>query len=291
MVLFYCAWPSANYLPTIEQRSWRDLDFLGSFLVIAAAVLVTFSFQNAGVSGEYADPWKGSVFIAPLAVGVICWIALFMWEGAFERLWSHKMPALPLVLIRNHVSAASLLNTIFLGFAFLATLYAVPVRLQIVNGKTPIMSGVLMLPMLGATGVGSTLAGMLSSKQNRLWETMTVGTALVTLGLALETTVSDSADLEAKFLGFEVFIGLGYGMVTASATMFTSLEAPIPEHGRCRILHGFPSKYRRLATNETLFSTGTGSHRPGANARGQHRYRYVLGGPRFATAEPARRGN
>lgn len=129
-----------------------------------------------------------------------------------------------------------MLNTIFLGFAFLATLYAVPVRLQVVNGKQPVMAGILMLPLLGATGVGSALVGMLNRKQNRLWETMTVGTALVTLGLALETTVSDSVDLEAKFLGFEVFIGLGYGMITASATMFTALEAPIPEHGKLTIL-------------------------------------------------------
>jgi hypothetical protein len=100
------------------------------------------------------------------------------------------------------------------------------------------MAGVMMLPMLGGTGIGSVLTGIFSKKQNRLFETMTIATIMVTLGLALETTVSDAAELEPKFLGFLVFVGLGYGMITSSATIFTTIEAPIMEHGkftsRCR---------------------------------------------------------
>ncbi|KAJ4418989.1 hypothetical protein N0V82_005214 [Gnomoniopsis sp. IMI 355080] len=92
------------------------------------------------------------------------------------------------------------------------------------------MTGVLMLPMLGATGLGSAITGAISSKKNRLSETMTVATVMVTIGLALETTVSDSPQLEPKFVGFLAIIGLGYGMITSSATMFTTMEAPISEH-------------------------------------------------------------
>ncbi|KAK2614422.1 hypothetical protein N8I77_001252 [Diaporthe amygdali] len=229
MILFYASWPDAAYVPNIHKRSWKDLDFLGSLLVVAASVLVVFAFQNAGHS-QVENPWAKATFIGPLVAGLVSWIGLFAWEGAFERLWSKKMAALPLVLIRNRVFAAVILNTIFLGFSYLAALFAVPLRLQVVNGKSPVIAGVMMLPMLGGTGVGSALTGALSKKRNRLSETMTVGTVLVTLGLALETTVSNSVELEPKFLGFLVFIGLGYGMITASATMFTTTEAPIAEH-------------------------------------------------------------
>lgn len=229
MILFYLAWPKAEHLPTMHRRSWRDLDILGSFLLIAAAVLVVFAFQNAGYDND-GNPWAKGMFIGPLVVGVICWLVLFVWEGALEHHWSHKMAALPLILIRNRVFAAATLSTILLGFAYLATLYAVPLRLQVVNGKSPVMAGVMMLPMLGGTGIGSVLTGIFSKKQNRLFETMTVATIMVTLGLALETTVSDTAELEPKFLGFLVFIGLGYGMITSSATIFTTIEAPIMEH-------------------------------------------------------------
>lgn len=231
MILFYLSWPEDKYLPTIHKRSWKDLDFLGSLLVITASVLVVFAFQEAGFS-HVEKPWARAVFIGPLVAGLICWISLFAWEGVFERLWSKKMAALPLVLIRNRVFTAVILNTMFLGFSYLATLYAVPLRLQVVNGKSPVISGVMMLPMLGATGIGSVLTGALSKKRNRLSETMMAATVLVTLGLALETTASDSTEVEPKFLGFLVFVGLGYGMITSSATIFTAIEAPITEHGK-----------------------------------------------------------
>lgn len=232
MCLFYLSWPKAEFRPTMHQRPWKDLDFFGSFLIIAAAVLVTFAFQNAGTNNTDADPWKLSVFIGPLVAGVVSWMALLAWEITFERRWRQKMAALPLVLFRNHVFAATTLNTLLLGFAYLASLYAIPLRLQVVNGKGPIMAGVLMLPMLGATGFGSVISGVVSKRKNHLAETMLAASIMVTLGLALQTTVSDSEKLEPKFLGFMVFIGLGYGMITSSATMFTAIEAPLYEHGK-----------------------------------------------------------
>lgn len=230
MVLFIFAWPKDHHLSNLEKRSWQDLDFLGSFLVIAAAVLVTFAFQNAGEHSS-GNPWNTAVFIAPFVVGIFCWIALAAWQRFLAQRSPRKMAAIPPVLVRNRVFVAAALNTIFLGFAFLATLYTMPLRLQVVNGKSPIMAGVIMLPMVGATGFGSIITGAISRKENRLAETIVVGTILVTLGLALETTVSDSAELDAKFIGFMVFIGLGYGLCTATATMFTATESPIAEHG------------------------------------------------------------
>lgn len=246
MVLFYLSWPEDEYLPTIQRRSWRELDFLGSFLIVAAAVLVTFAFQNAGIDDQSADPWSKGVFIGPIVAGVLCWVVFFIWERTFERRWSTKMAAVPLALYRNRIITATTLNTMFLGFSFIATLFAVPLRMQVVNGKSPIMTGVLMLPMLGATGLGSAITGALSSKKNRLSESMTAATIMVTIGLALETSVSDSSKLEPKFIGFLAIIGLGYGMVTSSATMFTALEAPINEHGESNKTHIATTKVRKF---------------------------------------------
>lgn len=232
MVLFFFLWPKTKDLPTIQRRSWKDLDFVGSFLVIAAAILVTFAFQEAGSDQTTVNPWREGTFVGPLIAGIICWGAVFAWERFFERRWISKMAAIPLVLYENRIFTCTTISTTFLGFAFLATLYAVPLRLQVVNGQGPVMAGVYMLPMLGATGIGSMVTGALSKDKNRLCETMTGATMMVTLGLALETTVSDSEHVEAKFVGFLVLVGLGYGMITSSATIFTGLEAPITEHGK-----------------------------------------------------------
>lgn len=231
MVIFFLSWPKPQYLPVPDRRSWKDLDFVGSVLVVAAAVLVTFAFQNAGTQVT-ADPWRLSVFKGPLIAGILCWFVVIAWERVFEKYWSSKMAAIPLVLYRNRVFFCTTFSTILLGFAFLATLYAVPLRLQVVNQKSSTMAGVYMLPMLGATGLGSMFTGFLNKKKNRLAETMIVGTVLVTVGLALETRVSDIKPVEPKFVGFLVLVGLGYGLITSAATVFTTQEAPIYEHGK-----------------------------------------------------------
>lgn len=144
MVLFYLTWPKKEHLPNTEKRPWKDLDFLGSFLVIAASVLVVYAFQNAGTNvGE--EPWNQATFIAAVAAGIVCWIALFAWEVFFERRWPQKMAAFPLSLFRNHVYGFGLLNTMFLGFPYLTTVYALPLRLQVVNDKSPLNAGIMLL--------------------------------------------------------------------------------------------------------------------------------------------------
>ncbi|EOO03912.1 putative mfs multidrug protein [Phaeoacremonium minimum UCRPA7] len=55
MVLFYLTWPKKEFLPNIEKRSWKDLDFLGSFLVIAAPMLggvAIGSSMGGAISGK-----------------------------------------------------------------------------------------------------------------------------------------------------------------------------------------------------------------------------------------------
>ena len=144
MALFWVTWPKKEHLPNIERRSWKDLDFVGSLLVIAASVLVVFAFQNAGTNiGE--EPWTQATFIAPVVAGTLCWIALFAWEAFFERRWKDKMAAFPLRLLRNHVYASGVLNTMFLGFPYMTTIYSVPLRLQVVNGKSPLNAGIMLL--------------------------------------------------------------------------------------------------------------------------------------------------
>jgi hypothetical protein len=228
MLLFYFAWPPKDQLPNTEQRPLRSLDIVGSVLLIAAAVLVTFSFQNAGF-----DPtsWQKASFIAPLVLGLLFWVALFVWSAIVEKYWNDKLlAALPLGLLRNRVYTAGVLNTLFMGFPFMMMVYAFPLRAQAVNGKQPLEAGVLLLPMLGSVAVGTVLGGAFNAKKNFIPETLTVAGCLMVLGLALETTLSMGPDLEPKALGLLVFIGLGFGLSASTSTMMTVFEAPIREH-------------------------------------------------------------
>jgi hypothetical protein len=227
MVLFYLAWPKAEYLPDLERRAWKEIDYLGSILLIAAAVLVVFPFQNAS-SGSM---WNQAVFLAPLLIGLACWAALIIWEIFVEKRWGDTLAAaFPMRLMRNRVYSAGVLNTIGLGFPFIMLVYAFPLRLQVVNGKSSLLAGVMLLPMLGASATGSVVAGAVNSKKDRVCETLVVSSCLVALGCGLLSTLSSSFDVEAKALGFLVFVGLGFGLSAAGTTMLGNIEASLRDH-------------------------------------------------------------
>lgn len=227
LALFYLTWPKAEYLPDIERRTWRELDYPGSVLLIAAAVLVVFPFQNAS-SGAL---WNQAIFLAPLLIGVACWVALVIWEIYVDGRWGDKVAAaFPMRLLRNRVYSSAAINTLFLGFPFVLLVYAFPLRLQVVNGKSSLLAGVMMLPMLGASASGSVLAGAINGKKDRTFETMVLASSLVALGCGLMSTLSSSFELEAKALGFLVFVGLGYGLSAAGTTMIGTMQSSIRDH-------------------------------------------------------------
>lgn len=241
LIIFFLSWPKAEHLPSMTRRSWKEFDYVGSFLIIAAAVLVVFAFQNAGESP--AATWGTAVFIAPLTVGLVLWLALLGWGYLAGRVSEGRLaPTFPIGLFRNRAYAAAAISTLFAGYPYFIINYAFPLRAQVVDDKSPLLAGIMLLPMLGATAVGSILAGALSRTKNYLFETMLVGASLMTLGVGLLTIVHD-ADDDAKALAFIVFAGLGFGLNIASATMLTSVEVPIIDYGK---FHRRPPKSVKL---------------------------------------------
>ncbi|KAI1498156.1 major facilitator superfamily transporter [Biscogniauxia marginata] len=227
-VLFYSMWPKSRYLPDLERRSWKELDYLGSSLLVAAAVLIVFSFQNAGGPVEQ---WSQPIFLAPLLVGVAALLGLFAWSIFVEKKWGDKMAAaLPIRLLRNHVYASATLNTMLLGFPYILLVYAFPQRLQVVNGKDPLIAGVMLLPMLGSSAIGTAVSGKINAGKDRTFVTLVLATCLMMLGCGLLSTLSSSYGVEPKALGFLVFVGLGFGMTVSTSTMLAVLQSSIRDH-------------------------------------------------------------
>ncbi|KAI1074625.1 major facilitator superfamily transporter [Whalleya microplaca] len=228
IVLFYITWPKPQYLPHVERRSWGELDYLGSFLLIAGAVLVVFSFQN---TENQADQWSKAAFIAPLIIGVVSFAGLLLWSVFIEQHWGDAMAAaVPMRLLRNRAYTAAAIHTMFIGFPYMVVVYAFPLRLQVVNEKDALISGVMLLPMLGSSAVGSIVSGKLNGEKDRTFETLVVATGFVVLGCGLLSTLSSSSDVEPKALGFLVFVGLGFGMVVSTTTMLATFQSSSRDH-------------------------------------------------------------
>ncbi|MCJ1433471.1 hypothetical protein MMC27_002833 [Xylographa pallens] len=228
LVLFCIAWPKANQIHHAERRSFRELDIVGCVLLIAASVLVVFSFQEGGLG---VNAWGSAIFIAPLLIGCVCWALLFGWEAIVARRWEHSIAAIfPQRLMKRRVYMAGVLCTLLSGFPYFVVIYSLPLRFQVVNEKSALLAGIGLLPMLASAAVGSTLGGGLNSKKNRAFQTLLAAACLMLIGTSLLSTLSNTLDIEPKTYGFQVFIGLGFGLTVSTVSVLGSAESELRDN-------------------------------------------------------------
>jgi hypothetical protein len=111
------------------------------------------------------------------------------------------------------------------GFVYYVAVVNLPERFQIVSGISPIMAGVRLVPMLVSSGIGAVIGGFANARRNYTSYTLVAASAFQVLGYGLMTTVGQSTIVPAKLYGFQIFLGLGFGMSMAAATQMINLQA------------------------------------------------------------------
>ncbi|KAK0672678.1 major facilitator superfamily domain-containing protein [Cercophora samala] len=262
LILFLAAWPDEEYLPVYEERSWKELDYLGSFLLMAFAVLVVFPFQNLS-SQESEDnssnfnPYAQPTFIYPLVGAALALLMLIGWQ-TFAIRGSGKLRSLAFAFppsLCNRRYIATILVTALTGFPYLLSVYAFPIRFQVVHRKSPLEAGLMLLPMLASSAIGTVTAsvvnngGITGERKPRFFETFVIACLTMLIGCAAQTTLGNTDDdgsitgFEAKDLGLLSLIGFGFGMSACGTTMFVNLESPIGDHASAQ---GIVAQFRIL---------------------------------------------
>lgn len=209
-----------------ERRKWAHLDYAGSFLLIAATVLVVFAFQETGTHIAWSDP----LFIGPIVSGIVCWILLLGWQFVIWKQGRTIAAVIPVDLFKNRRYMAGVFSTMFMGFAFFSCIYNIPLRVQTVHGRSSLAAGVALLPMLGSVAVGSMLGGAVSGTKDRLSHTLIIGAALMSLGTGLLSTLEVTSSISHKLYGFQVLCGMGFGLTVSSSSILAAIECEIHSH-------------------------------------------------------------
>jgi hypothetical protein len=227
--LFIVAWPDKSQLRRVERHSFKQVDFLGFLLLVASSVPFVISFQEAGIHVvSNKSIWTSAIFIAPLVVGSICFFALFGWEWLVARRWPNAIGALfPMRLAKSRVYMSAVLATMLTGFPYFVVTYSLPTRFQVVNGQSALASGIALLPMLGASAIGSTVAGAASGKRNNTFPINVIGAALMLTGTAALATLENTMTMQARAYGLQVFIGFGFGLTVSNSSLIAALEAEL----------------------------------------------------------------
>lgn len=92
--------------PTATATSmFSRMDFLGSVLLIAAALSLTAGFQEA----DTHFPWRSAYVITLLSLSGLLWIMLLLWERHLSRVSTVCEPVMPWQFATNRVVIGILL--------------------------------------------------------------------------------------------------------------------------------------------------------------------------------------
>ncbi|KAK7047800.1 hypothetical protein VNI00_006128 [Paramarasmius palmivorus] len=207
-LLFY-ALSDPDLGPMSLKKVSQRIDWLGSFLLLAAAVLLAFSLQVGGTDGY---PWVSAKVLAPLIVSFSIWPVFLYVETR------HPEPIVPLRLFRVRNVCFILIFTLALGAGLFTHTIFLPQRMQVVDGLSPVTAGVRMLPLLLLLGFLSPFAGaaVMITKSYRplMWFASSVGA----VGAGLLSTLAVPTQF-SKIYGFEAMVGFSIGVTITVSTI------------------------------------------------------------------------
>jgi EmrB/QacA subfamily drug resistance transporter len=184
------------------ERKRPAIDIAGAALL---AILLTAIVLFTSLGG-HSYSW-GSPFILGL-VGIA--LAAFIGFMLVERRAAE--PILPLSLFGNPTFLISCSVGFIVGLAMFGSVTYMPVYLQVVKGVSPSTAGLQLTPMMGGVLVTSIASGQIISRIGRYRLFPIAGTAIMTVGLGLLSTLGIASGFWAA-PAYMLILGLGLGMV------------------------------------------------------------------------------
>ena len=211
--------PNAN--GSIRQRLWR-IDPVGNTLFAATVVCLLLAVQWGGQ--KYA--WSSGRVIALFIISAVAAIAFIGWQWA-----RGEKATIPQHLITHRTTMFATLFAFFVGSAIFVTLYFLPIWFQGVQGVSPILSAVHMLPLIACQVLGTFAAGYLTTRFGSYIPFVYASTIFIVVGCGLLYTLHvDESTVD--WIGYQIILGFGIGFglqqpVVAAQTSLPPQDIPI----------------------------------------------------------------
>ncbi|MER8066786.1 MDR family MFS transporter [Streptomyces sp. NPDC094034] len=184
------------------HRTKHTIDYLGTFLIASVAICLVLVASLGGTTWS----WNSPEIIGLAALGLLL-LAVFV---RVERRAAE--PVLPLRLFRLRTFTLVALISFIVGFAMFGAMTYLPTFLQVVQGVSPTLSGVHLLPMVLGLLITSTLSGQVVSRTGRWKVFPVVGTGITALGLLLLHQLTEFTG-SWVMSGYLFVFGAGLGLV------------------------------------------------------------------------------
>ncbi|MFF5534382.1 DHA2 family efflux MFS transporter permease subunit [Streptomyces cinerochromogenes] len=219
---------------------WRWCFYVGVPFAVIALIVLQKTLHLPVVKREVKVDWAGALFISAAVSLLLIWVTFagdkydwLSWQtyamvggsivlGALFVLIESRAsePIIPLRLFRNRTITLASLASLFVGVAMFTGTVFFSQYFQLARDKSPTMSGVMTIPMIGGLFVSSTVSGQLITRTGRWKAWLVSGGVLVTAGLALLGGIRYDTDYW-KMAVFMALLGLGIGMMMQNLVLAT----------------------------------------------------------------------
>ncbi|MFJ1595950.1 MFS transporter [Streptomyces sp. NPDC088261] len=205
-------------LPVVKREV--KVDWSGAFFITAAVSLLLIWVTFAGDKYAWAS-WQSYVMVG----GSLVLGALFVLVESRAR-----EPIIPLRLFRNRTITLASIASLFVGIGMFAGTVFFSQYFQLARDKSPTMSGLMTIPMIGGLAVSSTVSGQVITRTGRWKAWLVSGGALLTAGLGLLGTIR----VDTPYWHIAVYMalmGLGVGMMMQNLVLSTQNQVTAKDLG------------------------------------------------------------
>ncbi|MEU9920766.1 MFS transporter [Streptomyces griseoluteus] len=219
---------------------WRWCFYVGVPFAVIALIVLQKTLHLPVVKREVKVDWGGAALISAAVSLLLVWVTFagdkydwLSWQtyamvagsivlGALFVLVEAKAsePIIPLRLFRNRTITLASLASLFVGVAMFSGTVFFSQYFQLARDKSPTMSGVLTIPMIGGLFISSTVSGQFITRTGRWKAWLVSGGVLVTAGLLLLGGIRYDTDYW-KMAVFMALLGLGLGMMMQNLVLAT----------------------------------------------------------------------
>jgi predicted MFS family arabinose efflux permease len=190
----------AFHAHSVDQKP--AIDYWGAILLGVALTATVLFTSFAGTTLGWASP----AIVTLIGLALVSLIAFLVVETRARE------PILPLFLFRNRNFTVTAFTGFIVGLAMFGAITFLPLYLQVVQGQSPMQSGLRLIPVMGALLVTSIVVGRLVSSTGRYKAFPIAGTALMTIGLYLLSRLGVDTPMWLVALDM-VVLGVGLGSI------------------------------------------------------------------------------
>ncbi|MCD9196775.1 MDR family MFS transporter [Aeromicrobium wangtongii] len=206
------------HIATIRRRV--QVDYLGIVLIAIAASLPLLWVSFAGDSFAWMS-WQSAAFVVGT---ILAWVLTVRVE------LRHPEPMVPIGVIRERTTALAIIGSIAVGVAIFGGSVFIGQYFQVAGARTPTQAGLLTIPLMLGSLVGTLLSGRLITKTGFWKRFLVLGSVLLIIGLALLATI-DHRTPEWHAMVFLGFVGLGMGMLMQNYVLVVQNTVDVSQVG------------------------------------------------------------